>query len=128
MDYKQFAVTEDPEEAARSLFEEAMPAMGQFPATQVYETFLEACDSETVHRGSESEVRELVLADLRHMAKEPGFKSFRVENSGGAVYRQSQVLCFMGELSRAKMDIGVPVSAWFTDDSCVASGIDPSWK
>ena len=62
------------------------------------------------------------------MAREPGFKSFRVENSGGTVYRQSTVLCFffMGPESRFGADVGVPINAWMTESGeCVANGLDP---
>jgi hypothetical protein len=126
--YEQFAATEDPDEATRSLFEEALPAIGEQASDLVNGKYLDWMDSETVHRGDRNEVRRLVLADLQHMASEPGFKSFRVQNQGGTEIRQSQVLCFMGELSRFKGDVAVPVTAWLTEDGCVASGIDPSWK
>ncbi len=124
----QFAETQDPDEASRSLFDEAIPAMGPCPDELIEDTFLPAADSSTVHRGTADEVRELILRDLRHMAREPGFKSFRVANSGGTVYRQSTVLCFMGPESRAGADVGVPIEAWMTESGeCVAVGLDPSW-
>ena len=124
----QFGETQDPEKAARSLFDEAIPAMGPCADELVEDTFLPAEQGGTVHRGTADEVRELILRDLRHMAREPGFKSFRVENSGGTVYRQSTVLCFMGPESRFGADVGVPINAWMTESGeCVANGLDPSW-
>ena len=118
----------DPELVTKALFDSVLPAVGVADSKAVEEQFLGWQDSRTVYRGRRAEVEPLVLMDLRHMASEPGFKNFTIETKTVEPQKAAEVVCFMGEESRAGYLVGVPVRVWCTGDRYVISGIDESWK
>lgn len=127
----QEETTTDPIEALRVLFDEAVPAAGTASLTLVEEQFLPwhkdmGAEPENTFRGSRQEIEDVLLPDLEHMRREPGFEHFRVE----VVPQQNavDVLCIMNETSRQGFTVAVPMRVWPCGKTYVAVALHRSWR
>jgi hypothetical protein len=99
-EYRKFDETPSADQAVRTLFTEAIPAILVTPPAQIQEEYSRVSQiwgSKRLFEGSDSQIRSLILGNLEQLAASPAFETFRVEIMGE--YAQLNAFfpkCFIG--------------------------------